>query len=451
MLLRSNKRYLTLDKSAAITAGFVILCIFNLNCNAKSTTVKPVHEVESETSEGPGVGLTDRRLREGEVKGIIFYVVRTSEEYVSLFEYDLKTKTEKRVARVSPGLSDVAISRDGRFFFYTGPVWDSDFGYNIVIMERAPGSQVFEKRAHFAGNILPGHLSNLFYDEWEKKLYLLFYLRKTPPEEGPGRAAYDKAKPYVFYSDGKYDYVTALVDLNSETYEFEYVRSPVGGVQALSKDYVYLRRKVGGREYLLRKKRADVDSEIGTRSVLLPKHGLHYVVLNGNKGLLATVYEKEYRDEKVQEGLYYIPFLESSAKCEEKVFCRRFKPFQVFTPIQEPNGRGLIVEIFSVERGGYRPLEPGEYTGRVFFLDFYDWRLTWLFDYEYKEYKDWHKARFMIKPGLTGVWQVRGRSKVSFEEMVIMDYYYIHNISPWLDLRLMLNTVPIVLSGEGGY
>ena len=386
--LRRKKRPLTFKKSAVVIAWFLFLCIFCLNCNSKSPTEKPVHTAESEAGEGRGPGLTDKPLREDEIRGSIFYVARTSEEYISLFEYDLKIKTEKRVAKVPPGLRGVAISRDGRFFFYTGPVWDSDFGYNIVIMERAPGSQVFEKRAHFAGNILPGHLSNLFYDDWEEKLYLLFYLDNTPPGEGPRRAAYEKAKPNDFYSDGKYNYVTAFVNLNSETYEFEYVRSPIGRARALSEKYVYLKREAGGREYLLQKRGADVDSEVVTRSVLLPEHGLDYVVLNGNKGVLASVYEKEHRDKNVQEGLYYMPFLESLAKREEKTLCRRLKPFQRFTPFQEPKGRGLIVEIFSVEKGGYLPLEAGEYTGRVFFLDFYNWRLTWLFDYTYQEYDD---------------------------------------------------------------
>ncbi|MCK4662432.1 MAG: sugar transferase [Bacteroidales bacterium] len=71
--------------------------------------------------------------------------------------------------------------------------------------------------------------------------------------------------------------------------------------------------------------------------------------------------------------------------------------------------------------------------------------------YEYKEYKEWHKSRFMIKPGLTGVWQVSGRSTVSFDEMVIMDYYYIHNMSPWLDFKLIIKTIPVVILGKGGF
>lgn len=71
--------------------------------------------------------------------------------------------------------------------------------------------------------------------------------------------------------------------------------------------------------------------------------------------------------------------------------------------------------------------------------------------YEYEVYKDWHKVRFMVKPGCTGIWQVSGRSKVSFEEMVVMDYFYIHNMNPWLDLKLILETIPVMIYAKGGF
>lgn len=71
--------------------------------------------------------------------------------------------------------------------------------------------------------------------------------------------------------------------------------------------------------------------------------------------------------------------------------------------------------------------------------------------YEYEKYKQWHKSRFMVKPGCTGVWQVSGRSEVSFDEMVVMDYYYIHNMSPWLDVKLIIKTIPVMLFGKGGF
>lgn len=69
--------------------------------------------------------------------------------------------------------------------------------------------------------------------------------------------------------------------------------------------------------------------------------------------------------------------------------------------------------------------------------------------YEVAEYQDWHRERLATTPGLTGWWQVYGRSKVSFDEMVRMDIQYIKNQSLWLDLKLLVLTVPVVLLGKG--
>jgi lipopolysaccharide/colanic/teichoic acid biosynthesis glycosyltransferase len=56
-----------------------------------------------------------------------------------------------------------------------------------------------------------------------------------------------------------------------------------------------------------------------------------------------------------------------------------------------------------------------------------------------------------VAPGITGLWQVSGRSDVSFDEMVLLDLYYIENWSPVLDLQIMLRTLPTVITGEGAY
>ncbi len=71
--------------------------------------------------------------------------------------------------------------------------------------------------------------------------------------------------------------------------------------------------------------------------------------------------------------------------------------------------------------------------------------------YEYEYYEDWHKLRLTVKPGLTGLWQVSGRSSVPFHEMVMLDLYYIENWSLLLDTKIMLQTVPVMLVGTGGY
>ena len=54
-----------------------------------------------------------------------------------------------------------------------------------------------------------------------------------------------------------------------------------------------------------------------------------------------------------------------------------------------------------------------------------------------------------MAPGLTGLWQVSGRSELSFDEMVMLDLYYIENWSLGLDLRILLRTIPAVARGRG--
>ena len=69
--------------------------------------------------------------------------------------------------------------------------------------------------------------------------------------------------------------------------------------------------------------------------------------------------------------------------------------------------------------------------------------------YEVKEYDIWHRKRLDMKPGITGLWQVSGRNRLPFDEMVRIDLYYIENWSFWFDLKIMLLTLPAVLRGDG--
>ena len=66
-------------------------------------------------------------------------------------------------------------------------------------------------------------------------------------------------------------------------------------------------------------------------------------------------------------------------------------------------------------------------------------------------YADWHRQRLATSPGMTGLWQVSGRSDLPFDEMVLLDIYYVENWSPFLDLSILLRTVPLILSGSGAY
>jgi lipopolysaccharide/colanic/teichoic acid biosynthesis glycosyltransferase len=69
--------------------------------------------------------------------------------------------------------------------------------------------------------------------------------------------------------------------------------------------------------------------------------------------------------------------------------------------------------------------------------------------YELPVYQEWHKARLQAIPGMTGMWQVRGRCRVPFDEMVRMDLEYIATQSLGLDLKILLWTIPAVISAEG--
>jgi exopolysaccharide biosynthesis polyprenyl glycosylphosphotransferase len=70
--------------------------------------------------------------------------------------------------------------------------------------------------------------------------------------------------------------------------------------------------------------------------------------------------------------------------------------------------------------------------------------------YEIENYQPWHLERLKVTPGLTGLWQVMGRSQVSFDEMVHLDLHYINHWSLLLDFKILLRTIPVVMKGTGG-
>ncbi len=69
--------------------------------------------------------------------------------------------------------------------------------------------------------------------------------------------------------------------------------------------------------------------------------------------------------------------------------------------------------------------------------------------YEVQEYQEWHRRRLMQLPGITGLWQVRGRGRVPFDEAVRMDIYYAEHCCLSLDLKILLLTPWAVISGKG--
>lgn len=73
-------------------------------------------------------------------------------------------------------------------------------------------------------------------------------------------------------------------------------------------------------------------------------------------------------------------------------------------------------------------------------------------DYEFRAYDVWHRRRVLeIKPGITGLWQVDGRSRTQFDDMVRLDLKYARKWSIWLDLKILLQTPAAVVSGDGAH
>ena len=72
--------------------------------------------------------------------------------------------------------------------------------------------------------------------------------------------------------------------------------------------------------------------------------------------------------------------------------------------------------------------------------------------YELANYKTWHRRRVLeVKPGITGLWQVTGRSRVKFDDMVRLDLRYATSWSPWLDVKILMRTPMAVIKGSGAF
>ncbi len=70
---------------------------------------------------------------------------------------------------------------------------------------------------------------------------------------------------------------------------------------------------------------------------------------------------------------------------------------------------------------------------------------------DFERLEEWHKKRYLVLPGITGLWQVSGRSELDFDDLVRLDFLYLEHWSIFLDLSILLKTVPAVLSRRGAY
>ena len=70
---------------------------------------------------------------------------------------------------------------------------------------------------------------------------------------------------------------------------------------------------------------------------------------------------------------------------------------------------------------------------------------------DHERLQPWHRRRSNVLPGMTGLWQIAGRSDLSFDDLVRLDFYYLENWSLWLDITILFKTVPAVFSRRGAY
>jgi exopolysaccharide biosynthesis polyprenyl glycosylphosphotransferase len=70
---------------------------------------------------------------------------------------------------------------------------------------------------------------------------------------------------------------------------------------------------------------------------------------------------------------------------------------------------------------------------------------------DYEQLQPWHRKRYLVLPGMTGLWQVSGRIDLTFDDLVRLDFYYLENWSIWLDISILAKTLPAVLARRGAY
>ena len=70
---------------------------------------------------------------------------------------------------------------------------------------------------------------------------------------------------------------------------------------------------------------------------------------------------------------------------------------------------------------------------------------------DYEQLEDWHRKRSNVLPGVTGLWQISGRSNLGFDDLVRLDFYYLENWSVWMDVAILAKTIPAVVAGRGAY
>lgn len=146
----------------------------------------------------------------------------------------------------------------------------------------------------------------------------------------------------------------------------------------------------------------------------------------------------EVRERQTEHRKYFRQYVNGSAASEDEngsVF-KTISPMAV-TPVGKVIRRTSIDElpqILNVIRGDMSIVGPRPCIG--YELEFYD--------------REWLQMRFTVKPGLTGIWQVYGRSRLSFEKSQFLDFVYVLSRADGLNMKLILKTFPVMVFGKGG-
>jgi len=135
-------------------------------------------------------------------------------------------------------------------------------------------------------------------------------------------------------------------------------------------------------------------------------------------------------------------YLEKNPKAREE--WEKYRKLKTYDPRVTPIGRILrkfsldeLPQFFNVLKGDMSVVGPRPYIEQEFD--------------EYKIPQEIRKKLLSVKPGITGLWQVKKRNEATFEERVKMDLEYIENQSFWLDLKIILKTIWVMLTGKGAY
>ena len=135
-------------------------------------------------------------------------------------------------------------------------------------------------------------------------------------------------------------------------------------------------------------------------------------------------------------------YLEKNPKAREE--WEKYRKLKTYDPRVTPIGRILrkfsldeLPQFFNVLKGDMSVIGPRPYIEKEF--------------EEYKIPQEIRKKLLSVKPGITGLWQVKKRNEATFEERVKMDLEYIENQSFWLDLKIILKTIWVILTGKGAY